>query len=132
MEREYYESLLCHIEFNSADIGIVCPSLRESDDDLAVAIGCDRKLLLHCRFVPYCGIDIEVGQHLASVERDIELALAWRRPGQFRPVEFERVGRARCQAGERVGKRAIPAAGLPDSLRGRIAHPTGIDRGRGV
>lgn len=34
------------IEFNATDKGIVCTSLRESDDDLAVAIGCDRELLL--------------------------------------------------------------------------------------
>ena len=120
------------IEFNAANKGVIGCTFAKSDDYLTTAVGCDRKLLLHCRFVPSRGIDIEVTQYLVAINSHVELALTCSLESQFRPIEKKSLGRTRLQTREGIGKCTVPAAALVDRLRSRIAYSARIDCGRGI
>ncbi len=106
--------------------------MRESNHDLAATVRADSKLLLHRRFIASRGENIKVAQNLATIDSHIKLTLARRSPGQLCPVKLERIGLARGQTGQGIGKCGTPAAGLIDSLRRGIADASGVNRGRSI
>ena len=69
-------------------------------------------------FGPGGGQDVEVGQHLVSVDDDVEDARASRRPELLGEMQAQRVGMARREAGDDVAEVAVPVA-LVDRLQAR-------------
>ena len=65
---------------------------------------------------PACLEDVEVGERLLAVDRDVEDALARRGQEGLGEVEPDLVGRAGRQAGDDVGERRRVSVGLVDRL----------------
>jgi hypothetical protein len=122
------------VDFDAANKGIISGAVRESDDDLAATVGRRRKRAADSHLVPRRGKDIEVREHLGTVDAHIEGARPNRLPRQFRPVQYHRVRCAGRQASNGVGERCSPAAGLIHRLWRWIAIQArgGVDPRRSV
>src|SRR5579885_3484673 len=117
-------------DLNATDLGVIRDG-GKLDDDLPTGGGCGRELL-HDRLIRSSrrSDNVEVGQNLLPIDRDIENALAGAAPEELGLVQAHRVGSARAQIGEGVGKVAI-AFGLINRLGSGIGDTSGRDSVRG-